>query len=160
MHCNAPDGLCQNTDCKAIGCCQTYPTEPRLNKETKPCLPSAITHSPAPRLSAKRSARVNVPGAAAIGSTDKATSQACSRTEPAPTIASAGASTGTKAYSAPSHATTPITTTFKQTTRLLKCQCDICGYTVRVTRKWLDIGAPHCPDHGAMPDTTTDYRPA
>lgn len=38
----------------------------------------------------------------------------------------------------------------KQTTRLLKCVCTECGYTVRVTAKWLDIGAPHCPQHGAM----------
>lgn len=34
----------------------------------------------------------------------------------------------------------------KQTTRLLKAQCGECGYTVRVTQKWLDIsGAPLCP---------------
>lgn len=33
----------------------------------------------------------------------------------------------------------------KQTTRLIKAECD-CGYNVRVTRKWLDeIGAPICP---------------
>lgn len=40
----------------------------------------------------------------------------------------------------------------KQTTRLIKCVCpaDDCGYTVRVTQKWLDVGAPHCPNHGAM----------
>jgi hypothetical protein len=34
----------------------------------------------------------------------------------------------------------------KQTTRLLKAMCPICGYTVRVTAKWLDEGgAPICP---------------
>lgn len=34
-----------------------------------------------------------------------------------------------------------------QTTRLVKCACATCGYTVRVTRKWLDgSGAPICPD--------------
>lgn len=38
----------------------------------------------------------------------------------------------------------------KQTTRLLKAACGECGYTVRVTQKWLDVGAPHCPQHGAM----------
>jgi len=46
----------------------------------------------------------------------------------------------------------------KQSTRLLKAACehrdegaDACGYTVRVTRKWVDqLGAPHCPVHGAM----------
>ena len=34
----------------------------------------------------------------------------------------------------------------KQTTRLIKCACDDCGYTVRTTQKWLDIGVPQCPD--------------
>jgi len=34
--------------------------------------------------------------------------------------------------------------------RLLKVTCAECGYTARVTRKWLDIGAPHCPLHGEM----------
>lgn len=39
----------------------------------------------------------------------------------------------------------------KQTTRLLKAQCSVCGYTVRFAHKWLEeIGAPHCPDHGEM----------
>ena len=34
----------------------------------------------------------------------------------------------------------------KQTTRLLKVACRDCGYTARVTRKWLDdSGAPLCP---------------
>ncbi len=47
----------------------------------------------------------------------------------------------------------------KQGTRLLKALCgsktesyeETCGYTVRVTKKWLDeVGAPHCPIHGEM----------
>jgi hypothetical protein len=41
----------------------------------------------------------------------------------------------------------------KQRARLLKAQCkdQECGYTVRVTSKWVvDVGAPHCPRHGAM----------
>jgi hypothetical protein len=39
----------------------------------------------------------------------------------------------------------------KQSTRLLKCFCPECGYTVRVAGKWLaEMGAPHCPDHGEM----------
>lgn len=38
----------------------------------------------------------------------------------------------------------------KQTTRLLKASCSECGYTVRVTAKWLEVGPPHCPQHGAM----------
>jgi len=38
----------------------------------------------------------------------------------------------------------------KQGTRLLKAECT-CGYSVRVTRLWLDrVGPPHCPQHGAM----------
>jgi hypothetical protein len=41
----------------------------------------------------------------------------------------------------------------KQGTRLLKCECEACGYTVRIARKWLEtVGAPLCPvkDHGLM----------
>lgn len=40
----------------------------------------------------------------------------------------------------------------KQGTRLRKAWCatEECGYTVRVTAKWLEIGPPHCPLHGAM----------
>lgn len=38
----------------------------------------------------------------------------------------------------------------KQGTRLLKAECCVCGYTVRVTKKWADVGPPHCPHHGAM----------
>jgi len=32
----------------------------------------------------------------------------------------------------------------KQSTRLLKVECPKCGYTVRVTHKWLDVGTPTC----------------
>ena len=33
-----------------------------------------------------------------------------------------------------------------QSTRLLKAECGECGYTVRVTKKWLEAkGAPICP---------------
>lgn len=36
----------------------------------------------------------------------------------------------------------------KQSTRLIKTACPVCGYTVRVTRKWLESsGAPLCPRH-------------
>ncbi len=41
----------------------------------------------------------------------------------------------------------------KQTTRMLKAECLApgCGYTVRVAARWIaDMGAPHCPRHGAM----------
>lgn len=37
----------------------------------------------------------------------------------------------------------------KQSTRMLKCVCPDCGYTVRTTRQWLaDAGAPICPTDG------------
>lgn len=42
------------------------------------------------------------------------------------------------------------TRTPKQTTRLRKAVCADCGYTVRVTSKWLEIGPPGCPHHGPM----------
>lgn len=38
----------------------------------------------------------------------------------------------------------------KQTTRLKKAECSQCGYTVRLTQKWLEVGPPGCPLHGAM----------
>lgn len=44
----------------------------------------------------------------------------------------------------------------KQGTRLIKAVCDECGYTVRVTAKWLEIGPPHCPIHGAMSSDPSD----
>lgn len=37
----------------------------------------------------------------------------------------------------------------KQTTRLVKCDCPGCGYTLRTTMKWLlSSGAPKCPTPG------------
>ena len=33
----------------------------------------------------------------------------------------------------------------KQGTRLLKAECPSCGYTVRVTAKWIEVGMPTCP---------------
>ncbi len=39
----------------------------------------------------------------------------------------------------------------KQTTRMIKCTCEECGYVVRTSKKWiLEVGAPCCPKHGAM----------
>src|SRR5215207_7364797 len=39
----------------------------------------------------------------------------------------------------------------KQAARLVKCQCETCGYVVRTAQTWIDDrGAPHCPDHGEM----------
>lgn len=38
----------------------------------------------------------------------------------------------------------------KQRTRMLKVECPEDGYVVRTTRKWLDQGAPFCPDGHEM----------
>ena len=39
----------------------------------------------------------------------------------------------------------------KQGTRLIKCECEECGYVCRVTRKWIDeVGPPCCPVHDQM----------
>lgn len=38
----------------------------------------------------------------------------------------------------------------KQGTRLRKAACGECGYTVRVTQRWLEVGPPGCPQHGPM----------
>jgi len=45
----------------------------------------------------------------------------------------------------PHDALAPAVKVKKQGTRLRKAECSECGYTVRVTAKWLDIGAPICP---------------
>ncbi len=51
-------------------------------------------------------------------------------------------------------------------TRLLKCQCENCGYTIRVTRKWMATGLPTCvcgtkftPESGAYKVIIVDGRP-
>lgn len=33
----------------------------------------------------------------------------------------------------------------KQGTRMIKVVCPSCGYTVRTTAKWLEVGLPTCP---------------
>lgn len=33
----------------------------------------------------------------------------------------------------------------KQGTRMIKCLCDHCGYAVRTSQKWIDVGLPVCP---------------
>jgi len=38
----------------------------------------------------------------------------------------------------------------KQSTRMLKLSCASCGYTVRTTRKWIEVGYPSCPDGDTM----------
>ena len=50
----------------------------------------------------------------------------------------------------------------KQKTRMLKCECATCGYTVRTARKWLEqAGAPLCPieGHGVMEHPLDDDDP-
>jgi len=42
------------------------------------------------------------------------------------------------------HARITATNKKKQGTRMLKASCK-CGYTVRLTQKWADLGAPICP---------------
>lgn len=48
------------------------------------------------------------------------------------------------------HAALDASSRPKQSTRLIKVQCFECGYTVRITQKWLAHGAPLCPAHGEM----------
>ncbi len=56
----------------------------------------------------------------------------------------------------PHAAMSPVDRHKKQTTRLIKCACKTCGYTVRTTGKWLEIGAPRCTiaSHGEMKVST------
>ena len=50
-------------------------------------------------------------------------------------------------------------TTRRQSTRLLKCWCDRCGYTARVAASWIDkSGTPICPTDGER--MTTEHRPS
>lgn len=45
----------------------------------------------------------------------------------------------------------------KQSTRLYKCECGICGYKMRISRSWIDLAIPKCPlGHGKM---WSDYTP-
>lgn len=45
----------------------------------------------------------------------------------------------------PHAALTPGVKHKPQATRMLKVVCGACGYQVRTTRKWLDLGVPTCP---------------
>lgn len=45
----------------------------------------------------------------------------------------------------------PIKKPKVQTTRMRKCECEACGYLVRLTQKWADIGTPICPNPGHGP---------
>lgn len=46
----------------------------------------------------------------------------------------------------------PMVETKKQTTRMLKAACPECGYTVRLSKQWLDVKTPMCPVHGVEMD--------
>jgi SprT-like family len=37
----------------------------------------------------------------------------------------------------------------KQATRMLKAECPECGYTIRLSKRWADVGLPTCPTDGA-----------
>lgn len=43
------------------------------------------------------------------------------------------------------HAKLDVSSRKTQSTRLLKCECSACGYTVRTTAKWIAVGLPICP---------------
>jgi hypothetical protein len=45
-----------------------------------------------------------------------------------------------------------------QSTRALKQSCSACGYTVRVTARWLRVGSPICPLPGHGPMTAHDPK--
>jgi len=42
------------------------------------------------------------------------------------------------------HAKIDYTKQKKQTTRMIKCECESCGYVVRTSRKWVEIALPIC----------------
>lgn len=44
------------------------------------------------------------------------------------------------------HATLDSSNRKKQGTRMIKAECGCCGYTIRLTRKWLEVAIPVCPD--------------
>lgn len=39
----------------------------------------------------------------------------------------------------------PLMVEKKQGTRMLKLEADCCGYVVRTTKKWIEVGLPSCP---------------
>jgi hypothetical protein len=42
------------------------------------------------------------------------------------------------------HARLDLSGRRKQSTRMLKLECTNCGYTVRTTQKWIEVGLPTC----------------
>lgn len=63
-------------------------------------------------------------------------------TELTATLSAIGATVGPYPHKALKIEGDPST---KQTTRMLKVHCLACGYVVRTTQKWLDVGLPTCP---------------
>lgn len=59
------------------------------------------------------------------------------------------------------HAKLDATPHRKQGTRMMKVQCPDCGYTLRTTRVWLEVGVPTCPCGATMEsdDPTTNAEP-
>jgi hypothetical protein len=45
------------------------------------------------------------------------------------------------------HARLNVSSKKTQGTRMLKACCAECGYTIRLTQKWADVGLPSCPTH-------------
>lgn len=49
------------------------------------------------------------------------------------------------------HGALDVTLRKKQGTRMIKCQCAVCGYLCRTVRQWIErSGPPCCPHHGVM----------
>ena len=46
------------------------------------------------------------------------------------------------------HARLNVSSRKVQSTRMIKAACPCCGYTVRLTKKWADLGLPSCPVDG------------
>jgi len=55
----------------------------------------------------------------------------------------------------------PIKDYKPQSTRMIKCACAQCGYQIRLTRKWLEVGIPECPvdSHGELEQETKFNEP-
>lgn len=45
----------------------------------------------------------------------------------------------------------PLMEVKKQGTRMLKLEADCCGYIVRTTKKWIEVGLPSCPCGNEFP---------
>jgi len=77
--------------------------------------------------------------------------RACGLTEGKPTSASAGDELRTelarvsKGLGTYPHGALRGRPSKKQSTRMLKVLCPDCGYTVRTTAKWIEVGLPVCP---------------